>query len=111
MKFNCDDHDHMTIVQMSGDFSHEYVDAFRRAMSERLGRGVRDFVLQMNEVQFIDSLALETLLWLQESSAELLGQIRLVDPSPNLRKILEMTRLDHYFEAQADVPAAVKSLR
>lgn len=111
MKFTCDDHDHLTIVEMAGDFTTEYVDAFRRSVTDRLGRGTRDFVLHLHDVNFLDSHALETLLWLQESAAEVLGQIRLVDPSPNVRKILEMTRLDHYFEQQSDVPTAVRSLR
>ena len=59
----------------------------------------------------MDSAALETLLWLQDQSAQRLGQVRLAQLSENVAAILHLTRLDKRFDTHGDVESAVKSLR
>lgn len=111
MKLKYEDHDKISIVSIDGDMTTDHVDSFRRTVGERINRGTRDFVLQVQGLTFIDSAGLESLLWLQEAAAEHLGQIRLVAPEENIRKILEITRLQHQFDVHDEVTDAIRSLR
>ncbi len=111
MRVKYEDHDKISIVSIEGDLTHDHVDSLRRTVAERISRGTRDFVLQVHGLTFVDSAGLETLLWLQEAAAEHLGQIRLVAPDENIRKILEITRLQHQFDTHEEVTDAIRSLR
>ena len=111
MRIKYEDHDKISIVSIEGDMTHDHIDSLRRTVSERMQRGTRDFVLQVEGMTFIDSAGLEALLWLQEAAAEHLGQIRLVAPDESIRKILEITRLQHQFDTHREVTDAIRSLR
>jgi len=111
MKLTADEHDQVTILTIQGEFTSDQVDRFRREVIEHIGQRTRDFVLDMSQTQFVDSKALETLLWLQDQAAEKLGQVRLAGCPDYLSKVLQMTRLASYFECHDDVESAMQSLR
>lgn len=111
MKLSFEDHDTISLVRMEGNFTSEHIDQFRRAVTDRIERGIRDFVLVVEGVEFIDSAGLEALLWLQDESATVLGQIRLVGCHADLQTIFEVVRLDQQFENCDSTTDAVKSLR
>ena len=111
MRMRYEDHDNVSIISLVGEFNSDHVDAFRRATTERMERGVRDFVLELSEMPFIDSEGLESLLWLQDRAAEQLGQMRLAALDPSVKKILEVIRLEQQFDRHEDVAEAVRSLR
>jgi anti-anti-sigma factor len=107
-----EDYDQLSVVALEGDLTGEYVDQIRRETSERLTRRqVRDFVLDLDGMETIDSQGLETLIWLQESCAERLGQLRLARAREHVVKILELTRLAARFDCHPSVDEAIKSLR
>ena len=111
MKLSFEDHDTISLARMEGNFTFEHIDQFRRAVIDRIERGIRDFVLVVEDVEFVDSAGLEAWLWLQDESATVLGQMRLVGCHADLRKILEVVRLDQQFENCETTTEAVKSLR
>jgi anti-sigma B factor antagonist len=111
MKVVHEDHDRISILSVVGDLTSDHVDAFRRLVNERFEAGIRDFVVQLNEMPIIDSDGLESLLWLQDKAAELLGQVRLVEPTDDVSTILRITRLATQFDCRMDVTEAVRSLR
>lgn len=111
MKLSCENYDQLTVMTLAGDLTCDHVEAFTRAAKERIEKDGRDFVLDVERMEFIDSRGLETLLWLQETVGENLGQVRLAGVQDNVRKILEMTRLAARFDAHPDVDTAIRSLR
>jgi len=111
MKMMLEDHDQLTVMTFDGDITVDDVAKLRKAASQRLDDHVRDFVLDVSEVEFIDSQGLETLLWLQDTCAENLGQIRLASPTENVSTILRLTRLASHLACHDGVDAAIKSLR
>lgn len=111
MKATFDDYDHLSVMTMHGDLTADQVDRFRKVTEERMKTQVRDFVIDLHETEFVDSQGLETLLWLQERTADLLGQVRIAAPSENIKRILELTRLSGRFDCHDTVEAAMKSLR
>jgi len=110
MTVPCEDHDRITLVTMSGEFTADCIDVFKRSVSERLSKSGRDFVIQINDVPFIDSAGLEALLWLQDEAAERLGQIRLVQPGEDVRTIMHLTGLTPQFDIHDEMSHAIKSL-
>jgi anti-anti-sigma factor len=111
MKLTHEDTGPLSVLTLKGDFTCDHVEQFQSAVDERLGGHARDFVLNLTELDFIDSAGLESLLRLQDTCTELLGQVRLAGVTGNIEQVLRITRLAQRFERLATVEQAVKSLR
>ncbi len=111
MKLSHEDYDQLTVLAVRGELEGDEADRFRKAALERMEAKVRDFVLDLSEMEHIDSRGLEALLWLQDQCAENLGQVRLACAQEHVKTILNMTRLAGRFDAHSDVDAAIQSLR
>lgn len=110
MKLSYEDKGPVTVLAIRGDLSVDETDRFQRETLQRMEQDVRDFVIDLASLDFIDSSGLETLLWLQDKCAELLGQVRLASCPEHIRKVLEVTRLTGRFDCHPDVTTAVRSL-
>lgn len=110
MKISYEDKGPVTVLSIRGELSIEETERFQRETLQKMDQDVRDFVLDMESLDFIDSRGLETLLWLQDKCAELLGQVRLAACPDHITKVLEVTRLSGRFDCHPDVQAAVNSL-
>lgn len=110
MKISHQDNGPVTVLSIRGDLSIEETDRFQREALQRIDHDVRDFVLDLESLDFIDSRGLETLIWLQDKCAELLGQVRIASCPEHVRKVLEVTRLIGRFDCHPDVDSAVASL-
>lgn len=111
MKLSYEDHGKTTVITISGELLADQADAFRRACHDRIAAGIRDFVLNLEYLELLDSAGLELLLWLAEQIAEQTGQLRLVKPEETVSKILEVTRLERRFNIHDSIESAAKSLR
>lgn len=110
MKISYEDKGPVSVLSITGDLSIDEADRFQREALQRMEENVRDFVLDLESLDFIDSRGLESLLWLQDKCNELLGQIRLAACPEHIYKVLEVTRLNTRFDCHPDVDAAVTSL-
>jgi len=111
MNINAESYGHAVILNLKGELTVDTLGAFQQAVDRQLeGKEVIDIVLNLEEAPFVDSAALEYLLDLQDRLNERLGRVRFVKCDQNIRKILEITRLDAVFEVFEDVPEAVKAL-
>ena len=111
MNIRCEDYDHVSVLAITGEFTADQTDAFRKQIHERLERKVRFFVIDLAQTTFVDSKGLEALVWVQQQCDESLGQVRLCNLDETCRKILQVTRLDGRFDVFADVAEAVKTMR
>lgn len=111
MNITAESYGHAVILIFKGELVEDTIEALRQAVDHQLeSNEVIDLVLNLESVPFVDSQALEYLLDLQDRLAERLGQVRLVKCDENVRKILEITRLDSVFELFEDVTEAVKAV-
>ena len=110
MKISYEDNGPVSVLSITGDLSVDEADRFQREALQRFDHDVRDFVLDLESVDFIDSRGLESLLWLQDKCTELLGQVRLAACPDHIYKVLEVTRLRTRFDCHPDVDTAVSSL-
>lgn len=110
MKISYEDKGPVTVFSINGDLSIDEADRFQREALQRLDHNVRDFVIDLESLDFIDSRGLESLLWLQDKCNEMLGQVRLAACPEHIYKVLEVTRLSTRFDCHPDIEAAVTSL-
>ena len=112
MPIKCEEYDQVSVITVDGDFSGDQSAAARKAVEAMIDqKQIVDFVVDMEKAGFIDSEGLETLLWMKKRCEDLFGQFRVANIDENVRKILEMTRLEHRFETHAELAAALKSMR
>jgi anti-sigma B factor antagonist len=111
MNVTAESYGQAVVLNCKGELTADTLETFQRAVAHQLeDEHVRDLVLNLEEVPFVDSACLECLLDVQAQLAERLGVVRLAGLDENVRTILEITRLDGAFERFADVPATVKAM-
>ena len=111
MQVTAESYGQAVILNCKGELTADSLEAFRRAVDHQLAeQQVRDLVLNLEEVPFLDSASLEYLLELQATLAERLGQVKLARLDGNLRTIMEITRLESAFERYEDLSEAVRTV-
>ena len=112
MAFKCEEYNQVCVVSLDGDFVGPEVDPVRKAFEERVENGhVVDFVIDFEKSGLIDSEGLELLLRMKAKCENLFGQVKLAGLDENMKKILEITRLEHRFECHPDMTSALKNMR
>ncbi|OPX21804.1 MAG: hypothetical protein B1H04_06030 [Planctomycetales bacterium 4484_123] len=111
MNVTAESYGQAVVLNCKGELTADSLEAFKHAVEHQLREGqVRDLILNLEEVPFVDSAALEYLLELQEKLAEQMGQVKLAKLDENVAKILEMTRLGGLFERFEDLSEAIKTM-
>ena len=72
MKISTQEFEHVSVMTVSGEFTHDDIEQFSRVVSDRCGQGVRDVVLDCEHLEFVDSAGLEA--WLREEMALVAGE-------------------------------------
>lgn len=111
MKLSYQEYEHICVLTLSGEYTADDVDQFRRSVADRVTAGARHILLDCEHLEFVDSAALESWLRLREEIGERNGQLRLIKPDDNVAKILKLTRLDKSFESHPTIESAVRSVR
>ena len=112
MPLKCEEYNQTCVMSLDGDFAGDQIDPARKAFDEHVEkRQIVDFVIDFEKTAFIDSEGLELLLWMKRKCEDLFGQIKVAGLDENMKKIFEMTRLEHRFECHPDLPAALKTMR
>jgi anti-anti-sigma factor len=107
-----EEYNNVCVMAPAGDLSGAESQQLRKLIEDLVDkRQLVDFVVDCENVGFIDSEGLEALLWTKRKSEDLFGQLKLANLDENCRKILEITRLDARFECCPDLPTALKNMR
>jgi anti-anti-sigma factor len=109
MKIETQEYNDVTVIELQGDLDVESVECFHRTITESIGTNKTNIVVNFNDVDFIDSVGLEKLLWAKDYCDENNCQLRLAGLDENCVKILEITQLQDEFNCYAELSEAVKS--
>ncbi len=101
---------HLTVMRVEGPLLRSDASAVQDAVSERIGRRIRDIVIDMSQADFVDSAGLEALLWIQEACEEHLGQVRLIGCDDTVQTILQVTRLSARLDISDSEEDAIRSM-
>ena len=106
------DYEKVCVVGVQGDFSGEEPAVAQKLVQEAISqRQIVEFIVDFQACPFIDSGGLEALLWVKRRCEEMFGRVKLINLDDNVRKILEMTRLEPRFECCRDLATALKTMR
>ena len=112
MAIKCEEYNQVCVIAPGGDFTAENTAQARTAVEQHIDqKQIVNFIVDFEKAGFVDREGLETLLWIKRKAEELFGQVKLINLDENVRKILEITRLEHRFECQPDLAAALKTMR
>lgn len=98
MQFTCTQTDQALVVRLSGEIIMDAVSE-RKAEVERLTREASgpNVVVDLADVAFMDSSGVGFLIGLRRLCQEQGRAMTVVNPSPPIKKLLDMLRLTEYF--------------
>jgi len=97
------------VLSPAGALVDQDGEKFVKALNEKLNSTTPRVVVSMQEVPYMDSVALEGLLSATEKLNEQATALKLANLNPTCREILELTGLAGRFRLFKDVSDAVKS--
>lgn len=109
MRVKKQEHNDVTVAELQGELDHESVEILQNTITSIISTRKSGIVLDMQNVDFIDSVGLEQLLWARDYCDENHCQLRLASLKENCSKILELTRLQKQFDCYDEPTEAVKS--
>ena len=100
----------ITILTVTGDLViGEPETTFKKTVTQLLEEGRVNLLVDLSSVGFLDSSGLGALVRALTQSQKEGGQTKLLNAGPQVRKLLQMTKLDSVFELHSDLEAAVSS--
>jgi len=99
----------VTVVRASGDLDVATAPRLREQVVRLIAGGRNQIVLDLDDVDFVDSTGLGVIVGLLKRARTLGGDLRLVSTRPGLRRILELTALDQALPLAASVEEALAS--
>ena len=110
MKLTTKDDGHVTILTVDGDLViGESESLFKRTVIRLLEEGKVNLLVDLRRVNFLDSSGLGALVRAMTNAQKEGGQTKLLGAGSQVRKLLEMTKLDSVFENFTDMETAVSS--
>jgi anti-sigma B factor antagonist len=82
------------IKELGAANSNSFRDEVRGALGERQ----RNIQIDLSETNFVDSCGLGALISLHKTTCNRNGTVRLLNPTPPVQQILELTRMHRIFE-------------
>lgn len=109
MKIRTQNYNDVTVVELQGEWDSDSIELFQNTITDIITAHKAGIVLDMSDLEFIDSAGLGQLLRVRECCNENDCQLRLAGLNEILMKILEVTRLANEFGCYAELAEAVKS--
>jgi len=103
--------DNVTILDIEGEIrrSDETILRLHQFVKDLLKEARRNFLLNFQKVDFIDSMGIGQLLACYKSIVDKRGQLKLMKLKPKIRFLFEVCMLTRIFEIFDDEEEAVKS--
>lgn len=90
------------VVEVEGDVDVFTADHLTQALDMLMERGFLDLIVNLEDVQLLDTSGLGALVAARKKASELGGSLGLVFVNPHIRKIFELTGLVRLFEIHSD---------
>jgi anti-sigma B factor antagonist len=100
----------VTIITVRGDLViGDAETSFKKTVTRLIDEGRVNLLVDLSSVGFLDSSGLGALVRALTNTQKEGGQTKLLNAGPQIRKLLQMTKLDSVFEIHQDMEAAVTS--
>ena len=106
MEIRCERLGALRIAYVAGEINPHDADRFQEALEELVAGPDEGAAVDLSGLQTINSNGLSALIHLVTRSRLAGGQVFLINPTPFVRHVLEITRLDRLFDICATVDEA-----
>ncbi|MGH3264010.1 MAG: STAS domain-containing protein [Trebonia sp.] len=110
LTFSRPDGNRFPVVTVSGDVDVSTAPELRAELVELLESGVNSAVVDLDEIEFLDSSGLGALIDGRTKAMQGNGELVLVCTQPRILKLFEITGLDGVFSIYPDVATALAGL-
>jgi anti-sigma B factor antagonist len=97
------------VLSLKGSFDTYHAQSVRQWLEQATKSDPAKVVVNLQDVSFLDSTGLSTLVQGMKRSRQLNGDIRLCGLRPPIRMVFELTRLDRVFEIFGSEEEAVEA--
>jgi anti-sigma B factor antagonist len=99
------------VVEVGGEVDMTSAPTLRDHLLDHIGLGEPCVVVDLSEVEFMDSTGLSALVMAYRQAGEIGSSVVVAGAQPAVRRVLEITQLDVLLEHQDDVADAVATAR
>lgn len=110
MNIHSETHLAAVVLRIEGELTIDEVDHFRRDVKESIENGSTHFIIDCEPLSLIDSVGLESFLWLSEELSKSGHKLRFANVSESIACVFELTRLDRVFNVHNCVESAARSV-
>lgn len=111
MKFQIERIASATVARIEGELSASHADSAGEELQELVSGDQTRLVIELSRVSIVDSTGLALLMQLVTRARLSGGRVVLASPTPFVQGVLEVTRLDQWFEVFPTLDAALSALR
>ncbi|MDG1136762.1 MAG: STAS domain-containing protein [Phycisphaerales bacterium] len=98
-----------TVICITGDLTTDDSDSFQREVRETVGNFSTNVIIDCTSLGLIDSVGLESLLWLSDELSRAGNKLRFASVPEPLERVFELTRLNRVFSSHESVEQAARS--
>ena len=109
MNITFESHQAAIVFCITGDLTTDDADNFKRTVQEHLANTSRNIILDCSELGLVDSVGLESLLWLSDELNRTEKKLRFATVPESVERIFELTRLNRIFSNHESVEQAARS--
>jgi anti-sigma B factor antagonist len=108
MEFSFSNQNSVGVFQLKGNLIGETDGVpITESFSEQLGKGITQFVIDLSELQHINSTGLGVLITLLTKARKVGGEVNLANPSDYIKNLLLITKLNTIFKIHSTVDDAL----
>lgn len=100
----------VSVVRLKGTLDMLEAHAVRDDIKAQIEEGQTRIVLDLTELEFMDSSGLAVLVTVLRAAQAVQGDVVLVGPTPAVRSLIELTRLHRVFEIFEDESTALEAI-
>lgn len=98
-----------TVISITGEFMADDADQFQRNVREIGENFNKNIIIDCSELGLIDSVGLESLLWLSDELNSNGHKLKFAAVSNTVQRVFELTRLARVFSTHESVEEAARS--
>lgn len=109
MNITSETHLAATVLTISGELSVDEADSFQRKVRDTVENFNSNVIVDCSELTLIDSVGLESLLWLSDELNRNGNKLKFATVSQTVQRVFQLTRLNRVFSTYESIEQAAKS--
>jgi anti-sigma B factor antagonist len=97
-KINIKGMEQATLVSLKGEVDIYSIGKFRESIEERIKTQAPEIILDCTELSYMDSTGMGALIELRNKAKEMGQKLIMMNPRPNIKKLLNITGVDKIIE-------------